>query len=153
MKQAFLAQCKTNLAHNNWSGINSTGLAFSIVTGLKKNPEIGPIWVVCPNEARCEKLIESLLFFTKFCNTNIEVGHYIQDDPRTFDGASPSPLCPRKRIHARSLLFQKNSIVVSSVLGCLHKTLDKEDTYQQSIRLKIGLEYPKNHKVMKTNKK
>lgn len=143
MKQAFLEEYAQNLSTPLWGGMNSTSFAHSIMQGLAKNSSLGPFWIVCPNESVCEKLLESLHFFNAFCHARADIGHYIQDDPRTFDGASPSPQCPRKRIHARLLLAQKNSVIVSSVLGSLHKTLSLKDAQKQSLSLIKGEEYAK----------
>ena len=144
MKQAFLEECEQNLSSPIWGGMNTTSFAHSIMQGLARKSSLGPFWIICPNESVCEKMLEALHFFNQFCRAKTEIGHYIQDDPRTFDGSSPSPQCPRKRIHARLLLTQKNSVIVSSVLGALHKTLSLEDTKQQSLILIQGEEYVKN---------
>ena len=143
MKQAFLEECAHNVSFQMWGGMNSTSFAHSIIQGLAKNASLGPFWIVCPNESVCEKMLEALQFFNKLCQAGVELGHYIQDDPRTFDGASPSPQCPRKRMHARLLLAQKNSVVVSSVLGALHKTLSLGDAQKQSLSIIQGQEYAK----------
>ena len=94
MKQAFLEECEQNLSSPIWGGMNTTSFAHSLMQGLSNNSSLGPFWIICPNESVCEKMLEALHFFNHFCNSKADIGHYIQDDPRTFDGASPSPQCP-----------------------------------------------------------
>ena len=143
MKQAFLEECSKNLHNTLWGGINGSGLAHTLIQGLQTNPHLGPFWIICTNEAECEKLIADLQFFASFCSAQTNIGHYAEDDPRTFDGASPAPQCPRKRIYAHSLLSKKNTIIVSSVLGILHKTLSADDIAEQTLHLTEGTEYKK----------
>ena len=143
MKQAFLEECEQNLSSGVWGGMNTTSFAHSIMQGLARNLLLAPFGSSVQTSLFVKKC-SSTAFFQSILPAKAEIGHYIQDDPRTFDGALPSPQCPRKRIHARLLLTQNNSVVVSSVLGALHKTLSIEDAQQQSLTLIQGEEYAKS---------
>jgi len=143
MNQAFLEECKKNLNHEQWGGLHESSLAYTLIQGCKRDPNMGPFWIICPTENHCENLIATLLFFRSFCDSNTDIGHYPQDDPRTFDGASPAPEYPRKRMYARSILQKNNSIVVSSVFGALHQSLSSTDLKTQTLNLQENQEYSK----------
>ena len=141
MKHAFLEHPHKNLKYTHWSGVSISPLASTLIQAYQKKPSYGSTWIVCPRESQAEELLLALQFFAQYFRSNTSVALYPQDDPRTFDGASPAHEKPRQRLHALSLLQKKNTIVVSSIFAALHKTLSTEDLNQQTCLLEVGKSY------------
>ncbi|MEC7987099.1 MAG: transcription-repair coupling factor [Myxococcota bacterium] len=140
---AFLDQFSQNIQTRRWSGINLSAAAYSIVNGIQQNGNTGPVWILCATEAKAEAMYQSLCFFRDFFRIQTDVVSYPEDDPRSFDGASPPPNVPRQRIIALQALKNKNTIVVSSALAVLHKSLSADDLESLLLSLKVNEEYPR----------
>lgn len=125
-----------------YSGLCLGGAAHWLAHTLVENYERRSIWLIAPSEDEARQFVTTLKYWLAVLKNPIQVALFPEDDPRTFDGASPSPSTTINRAGILNSLYTEHPIVVvSTVLGALTKSINPKDFGRASITLNVGDEY------------
>ena len=127
------------LSAGSWGSISIDAFCYLFEQNRSARTISPKQWIVLPKEEDVEAFVEGLKFWG-VDSTDISI--YPANDPESLQGLSPTRNIPQQRILAlQNWYHNPNAIMVSSVLGLMHRKLPKEVLNRYSLHLKIEEEY------------
>ena len=126
-----------------WAGLGGDAAAFAISKVAQK----GRWLVIVDQEDRAEKLTRALQFFHPHA---LRVVHYPADDNKPYDGFSPDPSLPRRRLAALAQVARgKDLVLVASARALMQRVPDRKTRKRGVVGLVVGQEYDRKAVIQK----
>ena len=133
-------------SNTHYSGLSPGGFAH----WAAHQAHLGGSWLIVPNADQLSSIANNIAFWTKQNQKPNTVYIFPEDDPRTFDGASPSPSFSLMRARVLHALSQKQSpIVVSTPLAALSQSIELDDFKRAYLHLRIEQEISPSRLIRK----
>lgn len=135
-RTAFLDDVEKLLERGTaWAGLGGDAAAFAIARVARK----GRWLVLVDQEDRAERLTRALEFFHPHA---LRVVHYPADDNKPYDGFSPDPSLPRRRLRALDRVSRgKDVVLVASAPALMQRVPDLATRQRGVVELEVGEEY------------
>ena len=137
-----------NHSKTHFTGLSKGGLAHWVAhQGLSNGA-----WIIVPHPRQLNSIANNISFWAKQNKISNSVYIYPEDDPRTFDGASPSPSFSLMRAQVLDAFCQgRQPIVVSTPLAAVNRTINLEDFQRAYVDLRLEQDISPSRLLRKLN--